>query len=92
MQENKILIFHNSGLNAICFSAKLKLLANRFLHFQFYVPHHLKEEGSGANTWMQKPTQFLVWGHPFYPRGLQKSLKKWQELLFNKKLKDFENH
>ena len=50
MQENTILIFHNSGLDAKCFSVKLKLLANRLLHPQFYILQHLKEEGSGANT------------------------------------------
>ena len=51
MQENAMLIFHNSGLNAKCFSVKLKLLAKRFLiHLQFYILDLLKEEGSGAST------------------------------------------
>ena len=55
-----MVIFHNSGPYAKCFTVKLKLLANRFLHLQLYILHHLIEEGSGANTCMQKPTQFLV--------------------------------
>ena len=56
------LIFHNSGPYAKCFTVKLKLLANRFLHLQLYTLHHLIEEGSKANIWMQIPTQFLLWG------------------------------
>ena len=89
MQEITILIFHNSGLNAKCFSVKLKLLANRFLHLQFYILH-IKEEGSGANTGMQKPTQFLAWDIPL-PQRITKKSKKLQELLFNRMLEDFEN-
>ena len=66
MQEN------SSGLNAKCFSVKLKLLANRFLHLQFYILHYLKEEGSGSTHGCKKPTQFLVWGHSFIPEIIRK--------------------
>ena len=94
MQVNTILIFHNSGLNAKCFRVKLKLLANRFLHLQFYILHHLKEEGSGANNMDAKTNTIFGTGggDPLDFRGLQKSPKKLQILFFNKKLEDFENH
>ena len=89
MQENTILIFHNSGLNAKCFSVKLKLLAGQQISTPPILYTAVFKRGG---IWIQhmdaKTNTILVWGHPF----IGKSKKKLQELLFNRKLEDFENH
>ena len=55
-----------------------------------FILHHLKKEGPGANTWMQKPTQFLVWGIPLPQRLLESKKVTWTT--FQRKLENFENH
>ena len=89
MQEKNIYISH-SRPHAKCFTAKLRQLTNRFLHLQLYVQHHLMEEASGANTWMQNQHNF--WYGASLDKGITKSPKYSQELFFSKKSEDFENH
>ena len=84
-------MFNDTGPHAKCFIVKLKLLPNRFLHLQLCVLHHLIEEASVTNTWMQNQNKFLVWGIPL-DKGIIKSPKYSQELFFSKKSEDFENH
>ena len=67
----------------------IKFLADRFLHLQLYVLHHLIEEASGANTWMQNQHNF--W-YRALDKGITKSPKYSQELFCSKKSEDFENH